>query len=165
MSVIIGRALPDVRDGLKPVHRRCLFGMEQMNVRHDRPPVKSARVAGEVMGKYHPHGDDGIYVTLVKMAQDFYMRYPLIDPQGNFGSIDGDPPAASRYTELRMTRLTRYILADLDQNTVDTVPNYDETLEIPVVLPTRVPNLVVNVSYGIAVAMATNNSRRTICEK
>lgn len=156
MSVIIGRALPDVRDGLKPVHRRCLFGMEQMNVRHDRPPVKSARVAGEVMGKYHPHGDDGIYETLVKMAQDFYMRYPLVDPQGNFGSIDGDPPAASRYTELRMTRLTRFILADLDQNTVDTVPNYDETLEIPVVLPTRVPNLLVNGSYGIAVAMATN---------
>ena len=156
MSVIIGRALPDIRDGLKPVHRRCLFGMDQMNNRHDRPYMKSARVAGDVMGKYHPHGDGGIYETLVRMAQDFNMRYPLVDPQGNFGSIDGDPPAASRYTELRMTRLARFLLADLDQNTVDTVPNYDETLEIPVVLPTRVPNLLINGSYGIAVAMTTN---------
>ncbi len=156
MSVIIGRALPDIRDGLKPVHRRCLFGMDQLNNRHDRPTMKSARVAGEVVGKYHPHGEMAIYDTIVHMAQDFKMRYPLVDGQGNFGSIDGDPAAASRYTEVRMTRFASMMLADLDKETVDMGLNYDDTILMPLVLPTRVPNLLVNGAYGIAVAMATN---------
>lgn len=156
MSVIIGRALPDIRDGLKPVHRRSLFGMDKLNNRHDRPPMKSARVSGEVMGKYHPHGEQAIYHTIVIMAQDFKMRYPLVDGQGNFGSIDGDPPAASRYTEVRMSKIASEMLADLDKETVDMTPNYDETLTMPVVLPTRIPNLLVNGSQGIAVGMATN---------
>ena len=156
MSVIVSRALPDARDGLKPVHRRCLFAMDQLNNRHDRPPMKSARVSGEIMGKYHPHSDDAIYETIVRMAQDFLMRYPLIDGQGNFGSVDGDPPAAPRYTESRMTRLAGEMLQDIDMDTVDFVPNYDETLEMPLVLPSRIPNLLINGSYGIAVAMATN---------
>ncbi len=156
MSVIIGRALPDIRDGLKPVHRRSLYGMHQLNNRHDRPPMKSARVSGEVMGKYHPHGEQAIYNTIVIMAQDFKMRYPLVDGQGNFGSIDGDPPAASRYTEVRMSRIAGEMLSDLDKETVDMTPNYDETLEMPLVLPTRYPNLLVNGSQGIAVGMATN---------
>lgn len=156
MSVIIGRALPDIRDGLKPVHRRCLFGMNQLNNRHDRPSMKSARVGGEVIGKYHPHGEQAIYETIVNMAQDFKMRYPLVIGQGNFGSIDGDPAAAPRYTEVKMSRIASMMLADLDMETVDMTLNYDDTIHMPVVLPTRIPNLLINGSYGIAVAMATN---------
>jgi DNA gyrase/topoisomerase IV subunit A len=156
MSVIVGRALPDVRDGLKPVHRRVLFTMSELNNVWNRPYVKSARVVGEVMGKYHPHGDVAIYDTAVRLAQQFSMRYPLVDGQGNFGSVDGDPPAAMRYTEIRMARIASELLADLDKETVDFVPNYDDTLQMPDVLPTRVPNLLVNGSSGIAVGMATN---------
>lgn len=156
MSVIVGRALPDVRDGLKPVHRRVLFTMNELNNTFNRPYVKSARIVGDVMGKYHPHGDNAIYDTVVRMAQDFSLRYMLVDGQGNFGSIDGDPPAAMRYTEVRMSRLASELLADLDKETVPMVPNYDDTLEMPEVLPTRVPNLLVNGSSGIAVGMATN---------
>ena len=156
MSVIVGRALPDVRDGLKPVHRRVLFTMNELNNTHNRPYIKSARVVGDAMGKYHPHGDLAIYDTLVRMAQDFAMRYLLIDGQGNFGSVDGDPPAAMRYTEVRMARLASELLADLDKETVTFVPNYDDTLTMPEVLPTRVPNLLINGSSGIAVGMATN---------
>ena len=155
MSVIIGRALPDIRDGLKPVHRRCLFAMAEMGNRYNRPTIKSARVQGEVHGKYHPHSDQSIYETIVRLAQTFMMRYPLVYGQGNFGSVDGDPPAAPRYTEMRMTRLAEMLLADLDKETVDFIPNYDETLTMPVVLPTRIPNLLINGSDGIAVAMAT----------
>jgi len=156
MSVIIGRALPDVRDGMKPVHRRILFAMHEANNVWNRPYVKCARIVGDVLGKYHPHGDSATYDALVRMAQDFSMRHPLIDGQGNFGSIDGDPPAAYRYTECRMTRLTTEILADLEKETVDFVPNYDGREKEPVVLPTRLPNLLVNGSSGIAVGMATN---------
>ena len=156
MSVIVSRALPDVRDGLKPVHRRVLYAMSELGIAFNRPYRKSAYVVGEVMGKYHPHGDSAIYETIVRMAQDFSMRYPLIDGQGNFGSIDRDPPAHQRYTEARMARIAGDLLADLDKETVDTVLNYDETLSIPRVLPTRVPNLLVNGASGIAVGMATN---------
>ncbi|MEM6709936.1 MAG: DNA gyrase subunit A [Pseudomonadota bacterium] len=156
MSVIVGRALPDVRDGLKPVHRRVLFAMGELNNTYNRPYVKSAAVVGEVMGKYHPHGDSAIYETVVRMAQDFAMRYMLIDGQGNFGSIDGDPPAAMRYTEVRMAKLAGELLADLDKETVEFVPNYDDSRTMPSVLPTRVPNLLINGSAGIAVGMATN---------
>ena len=156
MSVIVGRALPDVRDGLKPVHRRVLFTMNELNNTFNRPYMKSARVVGDVMGKYHPHGDSAIYDTAVRMAQAFAMRYQLVDGQGNFGSVDGDPPAAMRYTEIRMTKLASELLADLDKETVEFVPNYDDTLTMPTVLPTRVPNLLVNGSSGIAVGMATN---------
>ncbi len=156
MSVIVGRALPDVRDGLKPVHRRVLFTMNELNNTFNRPYMKSARVVGDVMGKYHPHGDNAIYDTIVRMAQDFAMRYLLVQGQGNFGSVDGDPPAAMRYTEVRMTKLASEILADLDKETVEFVPNYDDTLSMPVVLPTRLPNLLINGSAGIAVGMATN---------
>jgi DNA gyrase subunit A len=156
MSVIVGRALPDVRDGLKPVHRRVLFAMSELNNTFNRPYVKSARVVGDVIGKYHPHGDVAVYDTVVRMAQDFSMRYTLVDGQGNFGSIDGDPPAAMRYTEVRMDRIASELLADLDKETVDFVPNYDGTLNMPEVMPTRVPNLLVNGSSGIAVGMATN---------
>jgi len=156
MSVIVGRALPDVRDGLKPVHRRVLFGMQEANNVWNRSYVKCARIVGEVMGKYHPHGDSSIYDTLVRMAQDFSLRYPLIDGQGNFGSIDGDNAAAMRYTECRLERLASELLADLDKDTVDFVPNYDEKEQEPSVLPTRIPNLLVNGSAGIAVGMATN---------
>ncbi|MBX3705448.1 MAG: DNA gyrase subunit A [Pseudomonadales bacterium] len=156
MSVIVGRALPDVRDGLKPVHRRVLFAMSELNNTFNRPYVKSARVVGDVIGKYHPHGDVAVYDTVVRMAQDFSMRYTLVDGQGNFGSIDGDPPAAMRYTEVRMDRIAADLLADLDKETVDFVPNYDGTLSMPEVMPTRVPNLLVNGSSGIAVGMATN---------
>ena len=156
MSVIVGRALPDVRDGLKPVHRRALFAMSELNNTYNRPYVKSARVVGDVIGKYHPHGDSAVYDTVVRMAQDFAMRYLLVDGQGNFGSIDGDPPAAMRYTEVRMKKLASELLADLDKETVDFVANYDDTLRMPDVLPTRVPNLLVNGSSGIAVGMATN---------
>jgi len=156
MSVIVGRALPDVRDGLKPVHRRVLFAMQEANTVWNRPYVKCARVVGEVMGKYHPHGDTAIYDTLVRMAQDFSMRYPLVDGQGNFGSVDGDNPAAMRYTECRLGRITSELLADIDSETVDFVPNYDGKEQEPTVLPTRLPNLLVNGSSGIAVGMATN---------
>ena len=156
MYVIVSRALPDVRDGLKPVHRRVLFAMSELNNTYNRPYMKSARVSGEVMGKYHPHGDAAIYDTIVRLAQDWNMRYPLVIGQGNFGSIDGDPPAAPRYTEVRMEKIAGAILSDLDMETVDFVANYDDTLEIPSVLPTRIPNLLVNGSVGIAVGMATN---------
>ena len=156
MSVIVSRALPDIRDGLKPVHRRVLFAMSELNNTYNRSPVKGARVSGEVMGKYHPHGDLSIYETIVRMAQPWNMRYMLVDGQGNFGSIDGDPAAASRYTEVRMTRFASDLLADLDMETVEFEDNYDETLTMPSVLPTRVPNLLVNGSTGIAVGMATN---------
>ncbi len=156
MSVIVGRALPDVRDGLKPVHRRILFGMQESNNVSSRPYVKCARVVGDVMGKYHPHGDAAIYDAMVRLAQPFSMRYLLVDGQGNFGSVDGDPPAAQRYTECRMTALSSDLLADIDKETVDFVDNYDGKEKEPVVLPTRVPNLLVNGSAGIAVGMATN---------
>jgi len=156
MSVIIGRALPDVRDGLKPVHRRILYAMNELNNDWDKPYKKSARIVGDVIGKYHPHGDMAVYDAIVRMAQDFSLRYPLIDGQGNFGSIDGDPPAAMRYTEIRMSKLTAELLADIDKETVDFVPNYDESLVEPSVLPSKFPNLIVNGSSGIAVGMATN---------
>jgi len=156
MSVIVGRALPDVRDGLKPVHRRILFAQHELNNTHDKPYKKSARVVGDVMGKYHPHGDSAIYETMVRMAQDFSLRYPLTDGQGNFGSIDGDNAAASRYTEVRMTRLAEELLEDIEKETVKFGPNYDDSLEIPSVLPAKYPNLLVNGSSGIAVGMATN---------
>jgi DNA gyrase subunit A len=156
MSVIVGRALPDVRDGLKPVHRRVLFAMSELNNDWNKPYKKSARVVGDVIGKYHPHGDSAVYDTIVRMAQDFSMRYPLVDGQGNFGSVDGDSAAAMRYTEIRMAKISHDLLADLDKETVDYVPNYDGTEQIPDVLPTRVPNLLINGSSGIAVGMATN---------
>lgn len=156
MSVIVGRALPDVRDGLKPVHRRVLFAQSEMNNRHNRPYLKSARVVGDVIGKYHPHGDASVYDTMVRMAQDFSLRYPLEDGQGNFGSIDGDNPAAMRYTEIRLTSLAEELLNDLDKETVSFTPNYDDSLQIPSVLPAKFPNLLVNGSSGIAVGMATN---------
>ncbi len=156
MSVIIGRALPDVRDGLKPVHRRALFAMRELGTFHNRPFVKSARIVGDVIGKYHPHGDTAAYDTIVRMAQKFSMRYILVDGQGNFGSVDGDSPAAMRYTEARMTKLDQEIIADLDKETVDFVPNYDNSLTEPLIFPTKVPLLLVNGSAGIAVGMATN---------
>jgi len=156
MSVIIGRALPDARDGLKPVHRRALYAMYDLGNEWNRPYKKSARVVGDVIGKYHPHGDVAVYDTIVRMAQDFSLRYPLVDGQGNFGSVDGDPPAAMRYTEIRMSRVAAQLLLDLDKETVDFAPNYDETLREPMVLPARLPNLLVNGSSGIAVGMATN---------
>src|SRR5690348_6568457 len=156
MSVIVSRALPDVRDGLKPVHRRVLYGMHENGVQPNRPYVKCARIVGDVMGKYHPHGDSAIYDTLVRMAQPFSLRYPLVDGQGNFGSIDDDPAAAQRYTECRLTRLATELLRDIDADTVDFQPNYDEREREPSVLPSRFPNLLVNGSTGIAVGMATN---------
>ncbi len=156
MSVIVSRALPDVRDGLKPVHRRVLFGMSELGILSNRSYKKSARIVGEVLGKYHPHGDSSVYFTMVRMAQDWSLRYPLVDGQGNFGSIDGDSPAAMRYTEARMSRIAEETLSDLDKNTVDFQPNFDESLKEPTVLPTRIPNLLVNGASGIAVGMATN---------
>src|SRR5881296_1867894 len=155
MSVIIGRALPDVRDGLKPVHRRVLWAMHELGNTYNKAYKKSARVVGDVIGKYHPHGDTAVYDTIVRMAQDFSMRYTLIDGQGNFGSVDGDNPAAMRYTEVRMSRITNEVLADIEKETVDFQTNYDESLSEPTVLPTRIPNLLVNGSDGIAVGMAT----------
>src|SRR5712691_1087730 len=155
MSVIIGRALPDVRDGLKPVHRRVLWAMNELGNTYNKPYKKSARIVGDVIGKYHPHGDTAVYDTIVRLAQDFSMRYPLIDGQGNFGSVDGDAAAAMRYTEVRMARVANEILADLEKETVDFQPNYDESLSEPKVLPTRIPNLLINGSDGIAVGMAT----------
>src|SRR5690554_2344747 len=156
MSVIVGRALPDARDGLKPVHRRVLFAMKELGNDWNKPYKKSARVVGDVIGKYHPHGDSAVYNTIVRMAQPFSLRYMLVDGQGNFGSVDGDNAAAMRYTEVRMAKLAHELLADLEKETVDWVPNYDGTEQIPEVLPTRVPNLLVNGSSGIAVGMATN---------
>ena len=156
MSVIVGRALPDIRDGLKPVHRRVLYGMQDLKNYFNRPYKKSARVVGDVIGKYHPHGDAAVYDTIVRLAQDFSMRYPLIDGQGNFGSVDGDPAAAMRYTEVRMTRLAQDFLSDIEKETVEFVPNYDDSLSEPVILPTTIPTLLINGSSGIAVGMATN---------
>ncbi len=164
MSVIIGRALPDVRDGLKPVHRRVLFAMHELKNDWNKPYKKSARIVGDVIGKYHPHGDSAVYDTIVRLAQDFSMRYPLVDGQGNFGSVDGDPPAAMRYTEIRMTRLSHEMLEDLDKETVDFKPNYDESLTEPSVLPTKIPDLLINGSSGIAVGMATNIPPHNISE-
>src|SRR4051795_5290433 len=166
MSVIVGRALPDVRDGLKPVHRRVLYAMNENGLTPTRPYVKCARIVGEVMGKYHPHGDSAIYDTLVRMAQNFSLRHELVDGQGNFGSIDDDPAAAMRYTEARLTRIAQEMLRDLDMATVDFGPNYDGSTQEPLVLPARFPNLLVNGASGIAVGMATNipphNLRETI---
>ena len=156
MSVIVGRALPDIRDGLKPVHRRVLYAMQDLGLAFNRPYKKSARVVGEVLGKYHPHGDSPVYEALVRMVQEFSLRYPLVDGQGNYGSVDGDPPAAMRYTEARLEKIAHEMLADIDKETVDFTPNFDESLMEPVVLPTRVPNLLINGSAGIAVGMATN---------
>jgi DNA gyrase subunit A len=156
MTVIIGRAVPDVRDGLKPVHRRALFAMHEMGNRWNRPYKKSARIVGDIIGKYHPHGDQAAYDTIVRMAQDFSMRYLLVDGQGNFGSVDGDPPAAMRYTEIRMSRIAEEILADLEKDTVDFIPNYDETLPEPVVMPSKIPTILLNGTSGIAVGVATN---------
>src|ERR1700720_711909 len=156
MSVIVARALPDVRDGLKPVHRRILYAMHENNYTPDRPYNKSARVTGETMGKYHPHGSQAIYDALVRLAQDFSMRLPLIDGQGNFGSVDGDPPAHQRYTECRLAKAAHELTADIDKDTVDFQDNYDATEREPVVLPARFPNLLVNGAGGIAVGMATN---------
>ena len=156
MSVIVGRALPDVRDGLKPVHRRVLYAMSELGNDWNKPYKKSARVVGDVIGKYHPHGESAVYDTIVRMAQPFSLRYMLVDGQGNFGSVDGDAPAAMRYTEVRMARITQQLLADIDKDTVDFVDNYDSSEQEPSVLPTRLPNLLINGATGIAVGMATN---------
>src|SRR6202162_3568158 len=155
MSVIVGRALPDVRDGLKRVHRRVLYAMRELGTDWNKPYKKSARVVGDVIRKYHPHGDTAVYDTIVRMAQPFSMRYMLVDGQGNFGSVDGDAPAAMRYTEVRMARLANELLADIEKETVTFQPNYDESLSEPTVLPARIPNLLINGSDGIAVGMAT----------
>jgi len=166
MSVIVSRALPDVRDGLKPVHRRVLYAMDQLGLVPGRPYKKCATVVGDVLGKYHPHGDQSVYDALVRMVQHFSLRYPLIDGQGNFGSIEGDPAAAYRYTEAKLAPIAMELLADIDKNTVDFVPNFDDRLTEPAVMPAGIPNLVVNGSSGIAVGMATNipphNLRETI---
>jgi DNA gyrase subunit A len=156
MSVIAGRALPDVRDGLKPVHRRILYAMYELGLLWNKPFKKSARVVGEVLGKFHPHGDMAVYDALTRMVQDFSLRYPLVDGQGNFGSMDGDSPAAMRYTEVRLAAVTEQMLLDIDKETVDFSPNFDESLEEPTVLPAKLPNLLINGSSGIAVGMATN---------
>lgn len=156
MSVIVSRALPDVRDGLKPVHRRILYAMNELGMTPDKPHKKSARIVGEVIGKYHPHGDSAVYETMVRMAQDFNYRYELVDGHGNFGSVDGDPAAAMRYTEARMSKMSMEMVRDIRKDTIDFVGNYDESEEEPVVLPSRFPNLLVNGSSGIAVGMATN---------
>ncbi|MHB1292890.1 MAG: DNA gyrase subunit A, partial [Sulfuricella sp.] len=156
MSVIVGRALPDVRDGLKPVHRRALFAMHELSNDWNKAYKKSARIVGDVIGKYHPHGDTAVYDTIVRMAQNFSLRYPLVDGQGNFGSVDGDNAAAMRYTEIRMARIAHELLADLDKETVDFGPNYDGSEHEPLVLPSKIPNLLINGSSGIAVGMATN---------
>ena len=156
MSVIVSRALPDVRDGLKPVHRRVLFGMNELGNNSDKPYKKSARIVGEVMGKFHPHGDSSIYGTLVRLAQPWAMRYTMVDGQGNFGSVDGDGAAAMRYTEARLQKIAEEMLEDINKDTVDFQGNFDNTLKEPKVLPSRIPNLIVNGSSGIAVGMATN---------
>ncbi|MBR6804055.1 MAG: DNA gyrase subunit A, partial [Paludibacteraceae bacterium] len=164
MSVIVQRALPDVRDGLKPVHRRVLFGMNELGVTSTKETKKSARIVGEVLGKYHPHGDSSVYFTMARLAQDWIMRYPLVDGQGNFGSVDGDDPAAMRYTEARLRKIAEDMLVDLDKDTVDFQSNFDETLKEPTVLPTRIPNLLVNGASGIAVGMATNIAPHNLSE-
>src|SRR5512140_190614 len=164
MSVIIGRALPDVRDGLKPVHRRILYAMSEMGLNYNRPTRKCAKITGEVLGKFHPHGDAPVYDALVRMAQPFSLRYPLVDGQGNFGSVDGDPPAAMRYTEARLARIAAELLEDIDKETVDFKPNYDEQEIEPEVLPTRIPNLLINGSEGIAVGMASKIPPHNITE-
>ena len=164
MSVIVARALPDARDGFKPVHRRVLFGMEKLGSSSTAPKKKSSRIVGEVMGKYHPHGDSSIYLTMVRMAQDWSLRYTLVDPQGNFGSVDGDSPAAMRYTEARLAKMGEEMMRDIDEDTVDFIPNFDNTLKEPVVLPTRFPNLLVNGASGIAVGMATNMPPHNLTE-
>src|SRR6266496_4283495 len=164
MSVIVQRALPDARDGLKPVHRRILYAMHELGLVPGRPYKKSATVVGDVLGKYHPHGDVALYDTLVRMVQDFSLRYPLVDGQGNFGSVDGDSAAAYRYTEARLTRIAMEMLADIDKNTVDFAPNFDDRLMEPTVLPSAVPNLLINGSSGIAVGMATNIPPHNISE-
>src|SRR6266705_239780 len=164
MSVIVGRALPDIRDGLKPVHRRVLYAMQELGLVSNRAYKKAARVVGEVLGKYHPHGDSPVYEALVRMVQEFSLRYPLVDGQGNFGSIDGDPPAAMRYTAVRLAKIAHELLADIDRDTVDFVPNFDESLQEPTVLPTRLPNLLVNGAAGIAVGMATNIPPHNLAE-
>ena len=156
MSVIVSRALPAVRDGLKPVHRRILYAMDDMGLNHTSPHKKSARIVGEVLGKYHPHGDTSVYDAMVRMAQDFSMRYLLVEGQGNFGSVDNDPPAAMRYTEARLAEIAEQMLVDIDKDTVNFVSNFDDSLKEPSVLPTRLPNLLINGSSGIAVGMATN---------
>ncbi|MEL7378336.1 MAG: DNA gyrase subunit A, partial [Bacteroidota bacterium] len=156
MSVIVSRALPDVRDGLKPVHRRVLYAMSDLGLTYNKAYKKSARIVGEVLGKYHPHGDTSVYDTMVRLAQDWSLRYPLVDGQGNFGHIDGDSPAAMRYTEARLERISDYILADINKDTVDFQLNFDDSLKEPTVLPTRIPNLLINGASGIAVGMATN---------
>src|SRR5665648_1130753 len=164
MSVIVARALPDVRDGFKPVHRRILFGMNELGNMSDKPHKKSARIVGEVLGKYHPHGDSSVYYAMVRMAQEWSLRYPLVDGQGNFGSVDGDSPAAMRYTEARLKKIAEETLADIDKETVDFQPNFDDSLTEPVVLPTRIPNLLVNGASGIAVGMSTNMPPHNISE-
>ena len=164
MSVIVSRALPDVRDGFKPVHRRILFGMNELGNTSDKPYKKSARIVGEVLGKYHPHGDSSVYFAMVRMAQTWSMRYTLVDGQGNFGSVDGDSPAAMRYTEARLSKLAEEMLRDIDKDTVDFQLNFDDTLKEPTVLPTRIPNLLVNGAFGIAVGMATNMPTHNLSE-
>lgn len=164
MSVIVSRALPDVRDGLKPVHRRVLYGMLDLGVTSNKPHKKSARIVGEVLGKYHPHGDASVYFTMVRMAQDWSLRYPMVDGQGNFGHIDGDSPAAMRYTEARFSKIAEEMLADINKDTVDFQLNFDDTLQEPTVLPAKIPNLLVNGSSGIAVGMATNMAPHNLTE-
>ncbi|MCK5468251.1 MAG: DNA gyrase subunit A, partial [Cyclobacteriaceae bacterium] len=164
MSVIVSRALPDVRDGLKPVHRRVLFGMLELGVSYNRPYKKSARIVGEVLGKYHPHGDTSVYDSMVRMAQTWSLRYPLVDGQGNFGSVDGDSPAAMRYTEARLKRISEEMLNDINKNTVDFQPNFDDSLNEPTVLPAAIPNLLLNGASGIAVGMATNMPPHNLTE-
>ncbi len=164
MSVIVSRALPDARDGLKPVHRRILFAMNEMGLHYDRDNKKCARIVGDVLGKYHPHGDQSVYDALVRLAQDFSMRYTLVRGQGNFGSVDGDPPAAMRYTEAKMEKITEEILRDIKKETVDFGPNYDDSMKEPLVLPTALPNLLINGTSGIAVGMATNMAPHNLVE-
>jgi DNA gyrase subunit A len=164
MSVIVSRALPDVRDGLKPVHRRVLYGMTELGLAPNRPYKKSARIVGEVLGKYHPHGDTSVYDTMVRMAQEWSLRYTMVDGQGNFGSIDGDSPAAMRYTEARLKRIAEEMLNDLEKDTVDFRPNFDDSLKEPSVLPSKIPNLLVNGASGIAVGMATNMAPHNLSE-
>src|SRR5690606_12279286 len=164
MSVIVSRALPDARDGLKPVHSRALYGMEELGVTSGKPYKKSARIVGDVLGKYHPHGDTSVYDTMVRMAQDWSMRYPMVDGQGNYGSLDGDPPAAMRYTEARLRKIAEEMLSDIKKDTVDFQLNFDDSLEEPSVLPSRIPNLLVNGASGIAVGMATNMAPHNLSE-
>jgi len=164
MSVIVSRALPDVRDGLKPVHRRVLYGMTELGLASNRPYKKSARIVGEVLGKFHPHGDSSVYDAMVRMAQEWSMRYMLVDGQGNFGSVDGDMPAAMRYTEARFRKMAEELLVDIDKNTVDFKPNFDDSLQEPTVLPAKVPNLLINGASGIAVGMATNMPPHNLTE-